>query len=495
MRGLRSSLAVLAAAGGAIVLYAVALMSDDAGWMRVMNGSLPALLGAVCLWGGYLMVRKHPQVLWTPLPWFLAAWTAYYGLGPLAYVYGAPETVAYMDALYPVDDRSLLRTNQLNAIGLVAVLLGAALLSRMRFGCSLPTSSSLGHNPWRVALLFLAIGVPVKYLLELPYVLGLVDYVLPGSIQYFGTFSGLAILPLAVAAGEGRRGARMLLVAVIAAEMMVGFVMLAKLHIIKTVLLVFLGQYAVRPNLKRLVVTGLIVAVGYVAVLAPFVNFARIMLARASAQNVAELSAVAGSYASEGRETLASLLPGVQGWWARLAYANTQAFAMDQYDEGKPGWTFGMVRYVLVPRFLYGDKPIMTPGHEFDYLVLGRGTSSTGLGFVGEAYWNGGWLLVAVVGLFVGGLFAVLGRFSIHAIRSRRWLYVPLVFTTIYLGLRPDGWFVPTYVAGVLQVVLVVVLLGLVSLAFPAVVRRRGKRPEVGRFNLAVAGPDVEAGR
>lgn len=492
VRGFPPILLVLTTAVGAIVLYAVALMSDDAGWIHGVNGSLPALLGCVCLWAGYHLVRKDPSALWTPLPWFLAAWTAYYGLGPLAYVYGTPETVAYMDALYPVDDRALLRTNQLNAVGLVAVLLGAALLSAMRFGFSLRMSNPLGHDPWRVALLFLAIGVPVKYLFELPYVLGLVQYVLPGSIQYLGTFSGLAIIPLAVAAAKGQPGARTLLWAVITAEMMVGFVMLAKLHIIKTVLLVFLGQYAVRPNLKRLVVTGLIVVVGYVAVLSPFVNFARAMLGRASAQNPAEVAAAVALYAPEGREALADLLPSVQGWWTRLAYANAQAFAMDQYDQGKTGWTFGMVRYVLLPRFLYGDKPIMTPGFEFDYLVRGAGTSSTGLGYVGEAYWNGGWLLVVVTGLFVGGLFVVLGRFSVHAVRSRRWLYVPLIFMTIYLGLRPDDWFVPTYVAGVLQVVLVAMFLGL---AFSAVVRRRGKRPQVGRFNLAVAGADVEAGR
>ena len=89
---------LLAAAGGAVALYGVALMSDDAGWMNLLNASLPALLGGTCLWAGYRLVRKQPAAVWAPLPWFLAAWTAYYGFGPLAYVYGTPETVAYMDA-------------------------------------------------------------------------------------------------------------------------------------------------------------------------------------------------------------------------------------------------------------------------------------------------------------------------------------------------------------------------------------------------------------
>jgi len=420
------------------------------------------------------MVRDEPLAIWTPLPWFFAAWAAYYGLGPLAYRYGTPETVAYMDALYPVDERALLRTNLLNVISLVAVLLGVTLFSRVSIRLFRPTKSSGGHDPWRVALLFLGIGVPVKYLLELPYLLGLVDYVLPGAVQYFGSFSGLAILPLGVAAAEGRRGARTLLWAVVAAETVVGLVMLAKLQILKTVLLVALAQWAGRSDTRRLVVTGLVVAVGYVAVVSPFVDFARARLGRASAQNLAELRLVAGAYGSEGRQTLADLLPGVQGWWSRLSYSNTQAFAMDQYDQGRPGWTFGMLGYVFVPRILYADKTVMTAGKDFDYLILGRGTSSTGLGFAAEAYWNGGWLFVVVVGLFVGVLFAILGSIAVRAVRLRRWLYVPLIFMTIHLGLRPDDWFVPTYIGGVLQVVLVVMLL---NFAFSAVAcgRDRGR--------------------
>jgi len=465
---------LLVAAGASSVFYVVALTSDDEGAIRLANGSLPALLGLVCLYCGYGWVRWHPSALWTPLPWFLAAWAAYYGLGALSYVYATPETVAYMDAFYPVDDRALLRTNLLNAVGLIAVSLGAAFFSRVRLGAPIMKTATHGDAPWRVALLFLAIGVPVKYLFELPYVLGLVDYVLPGSIQYFGTFSGLAIVPLTVAAAEGRRGARALLWVVIAAEIGVGFVMLAKLHIIKTVLLVTLGQHAVRPNLKRLVVTGLVIAIGYVAVLSPFVNFARTLLGRASAQDVGELTVAAGAYGSEGRETLAELLPGVQGWWSRLAYPNAQAFAMEQYDQGKPGWTFGMVGYVFVPRFLDSDKPIITPGIDFTYLLQGTHTSSTGSGIMGEAYWNGGWPFVLLVGVFVGALFAVLGRVSINAVHSGRWLDTPLIFMTIYLGLRPDDWFVPTYVGGVLQVVLVIVLL---RLTFHALVRRAGSSP------------------
>lgn len=474
---------LLAGAGGAVAIYGVALLGDDVWGIDLLNGSVPALLGGACIWAGYRMVSSRPATVWTPLPWFLATWTMYYGFGALAYVYATPETIEYMDTYYPVGDRALLRTNLLNVVGLVTVLLGASLASRFRLSRAQRVPDLPSHDSWRVAILFLVVGVPAKYLFELPYLLRLVDFVLPGSIQYFGTFSTLAILPLTVAAAEGRRGARTLLWALVASEILVGFVMLSKLHIIKTVLLVFLGQYAVRPDLKRLVVTGILVGVGYVVALSPFVDFGRTILGRESAQDLAEVSAVAGSYGSEGRQALAEILPGVQGWWSRLAYSNAQAFAMDQYDQGKAGWTFEMAGYALVPRLLYEEKPIMTPGKEFTYLVKGTETASTGPGFfVGEAYWNGGWPLVVLTGLFAGAIFAVVGRISARAVRSGRWLYAPLIFMTIYLGLRPDEWLVPLYLGGVMQAVLIVILL---NLTVSPLVRRGSKHPREGRQKLA----------
>ena len=462
--------AIMAAAGGALALAAIVLIEGDSAWMRVINGTLPIVVGATCLWSSYRMVRLRPIRLWTPFPWFLAAWAVYYGFGPMIYVYGTPESVAYMDNLFPVDDQALLRTNVLNWVGLLAVVGAATLMANAPLRRSGARAIPRHQDAWRVGVLFLAIGLPVEYLLELPYVLRLTDHVLPGSIQYFGTFSRLAILPLSVAASERHRWAKIVLWCLVLAEVAVGLVMLSKLQIITTVLLVLLGRLAVRANIRALVMTGVLVAVAYVMVLSPFVNFARWTLGRASAQDVAEALDAVQAYRNEERETLSAILPGVQSWWTRLAYANSQAFAMTQYDLGKPGWTFAMVAYILVPRFIYEDKPIMTPGIEYTRLIQGTDTSSTGLGFIGEAYWNGGWLIVLATGFFVAALFSWLGRMSRRAVISRRWLYTPLIYQSIYLALRPDDWFIPAYIGGVLQVLIVVVMLSL--FAGPLVTRR-----------------------
>ena len=52
----------------------------------------------------------------------------------------------------------------------------------------------------------------------------------------------------------------------------------------------------------------------------------------------------------------------VQGWWTRLCYSNAQAFCIRAHDAGINGNTFELILPAIVPRVLWPDKPIMTPG-------------------------------------------------------------------------------------------------------------------------------------
>jgi hypothetical protein len=434
--------------------YLLVLSIGDMALANAANSHLPLLQGLACLAFAYLLVRRNPTSAWTPLPWFTTAWAVYYGLGPLAYIYGTPETIDYMNEFSPVDELTLLRTNLLNETSLLAVIVGSSVIDRLWAQQTSRRQTSHGHDPLRVALLFLSIGLPIKFLFELPYVLELSDFVLPGSIQYLGSLSGLAIVPLSVAAARKRSGATILLAAVIVVEVLVGFVMLAKLHIIKTVILLLLGQWVVKADLRRIILVGLAISITYAVALSPFINFARIMLGRATAENVADVTAAASAYGAQGEDVLSIVLPGVQSWWTRLSYSNVQAFAMNQFDEGRPGATLEGTVYVIVPRMLFEDKPTMSPGKGFTYLIRGSEDSSTGLGFAAEAYWNGGWILAGSIGVFVGLIFSIIGRCSTYCIRREYWLGMPIIFHSVYIGLRPDDWFVPAYIGGTLQALL-----------------------------------------
>jgi hypothetical protein len=110
----------------------------------------------------------------------------------------------------------------------------------------------------------------------------------------------------------------------------------------------------------------------------------------------------------------------------------------------------------LLPRFIDPDKPIMNTGLEFTYLITGDRymMSSTGLGALGEGYWNGGWLGVGGVGVVMGVLFAVLAHFSIRILEARIFMFLPMSMAGIIMGLRIDDWFVPTYLGFTVQLLI-----------------------------------------
>ena len=97
-----------------------------------------------------------------------------------------------------------------------------------------------------------------------------------------------------------------------------------------------------------------------------------------------------------------------QGWWSRLCYSPQQAFAMQEYDSGRPGSPWEDFMMGLIPRVSWPDKPLVTPGIRFSTMITGNHNNNNGPGVLGEGYWYGGWFGVLVVclyaGVFLGGV-------------------------------------------------------------------------------------------
>lgn len=156
-----------------------------------------------CLGVAIATIANDPIKLWFPMPWFLLTSAIYYGFGPLLYYFGSHETIAYVDEYYPVTDFSLYRTNLLTLGGIVGVIAIYKLLTK-----AFPVSASLKadkskkrdvynwHSLWKIALVFIIVGVPVKILLVLQRTLGIWDVVLPGVMEYLSVLSTLALVPL-----------------------------------------------------------------------------------------------------------------------------------------------------------------------------------------------------------------------------------------------------------------------------------------------------------
>jgi hypothetical protein len=448
-----------------MLIYAIAILGNDKDIYHYSNAILPAVLGILCIIAGYWSVKRNKFAFWTSYPWFFAAWALYYGFGPLAYIYGNKETIAYMNELYPVGEDDLLKTNLLNVVVLIAILIGVILFSKIKIVSNRHSHSEEKHSPLRVAILFLAIGIPIKYLFELPYALQLTDYTLPGTVQYLGSFSSMAIVPLTVAKDQKRKGAKVIFWLLFISELFVALITLAKINVIMFFILVLMGQYFIRANIKQLIHYAVFLILGYVFFLSPFVNFGRYYLQRNSPRDINEFITIIKSYIDNKKKGYENY-PGLQMWWSRLCYSNTQTFAMSQYDRGKQGDTFQKAIYTVIPRFIYPEKPALIFGQDFTYLIKRSRTSFTGVGIAGEAYWNGGWIAVLIVGIYLGLFFTILSKISIYTVKNEKYLYFPVAYLTILSALRPDDWFVGTYFGNIIIVGAVVVILKIFFLPY-----------------------------
>jgi hypothetical protein len=432
--------------------YVLSITFGDPTAFSLVNKVFPLMLLLALLGAGYRIVSRNSYLIWSPLPWFLGVCAIYYGFGPLLYHFGTPESVSYVDGFYPVGENDLLRTNMLNAAGITLVLLGyqvgMAFIPKQR-----AAYSTIFNITEMKRLLFglLVIGIPVKYLFLVPYRLGLLNYVLPGSILYLSIFTSLSIIVLFFMVHNGANNYRILLYLLIATELVTGLMSFSKLEVVVVLIVILFGIFLCRPRMNVFIAGSALIGLIYIVFLTPFINYGRLALRLGGTSSIVELTTSIHDYTQlEGLDVLGSV-PNVQNWWIRLNYANSQVFAMNSYDSGNPGDTYSLIPFTVVPRILYPEKPIMTPGPQFNELVTGSDASSSGAGLFGEAYWNGGWLCVILSCLYVGIVYAIFTSISVRHIPEWELAYLPVIFAGIVMGLCPDGWFVAIFVGPLLQ--------------------------------------------
>jgi len=447
-----------------LIIY---IFKTDVELAKLANITFPTILVLVSLWAGYKLLQKSPMMIWSPIPWFLGTCALYYGFGPLVYYFGTPESIWVLDTYYPANDGTILRSNMLNSIAITTVIL-AFMISKILLSNKMKvTSQNINIKATKkILIFFLTIGVPVKYLLALPNQFRLLDWVLPGSIQYLSIFTSLSIIVLFVLIHEGQRQYRPLLFILIASELIVGLMTLSKMEMIITALMILLGTFITKPRM-RILIPGTIIVILLYLLLSPFVMYARLAFKTSGIDNVGDLMKGVQEYSQSDRNDVVSMLmPGVQGWWTRLSYANAQNFVMDSYNNGTPGDSFSLVIYSIVPRILFPDKPIISSlGRDFHEMVTGIETEGThsGPGVFAEAYWNGGWLLVIFTCIFVGVVFSLFTISSIYYLGNGNLAFLPIAFSGLMLGLRPDDWFVISYVGVILQSVVIYLILRLLG--------------------------------
>jgi hypothetical protein len=422
------------------------LIVNDNDLLLLSNKVLPAILFLVCLYTAYSLLKVEQLAIWTPLPWFLAACGIYYGFGPLIYFFGNKQSIIFADYTATVDSISLMRVLELNCAAICCVIAGSIVgIGIPPFPPVLRDSRFNEVFTRQLLKIFLFIGIPIKYLVLLPAHFGITKFVVPGSLVFLATLPSLSIIFLSVLTYKTELPKyRIMLWILISIELIVSLMMLAKTAVIITVLMVLLGRYAYKPDLKYFISGALTVTITFIFFLTPFVNYARDTFDTKGITSLTELSGSFDSYREKKENKLMYFMPGVQAWWLRLNYANIQAFTIDLYNNGKPGTSFELLFVALTPRFLFPDKPTLQLGTEFNKLLTGTENSQSSPGFFAESFWNGGWTYTVLSSFILGIVYSIFTKFSMTLISANKLGYLPIILSGIMMGARPDDWYIST---------------------------------------------------
>jgi hypothetical protein len=387
----------------------------------------------------------------------LLASGVYWGFGPLVLTFGDSNTIDQINAGYFVGPSELLLTNLLNSVGMLAIVIGLAvgrrLVGRQPHGW---VRCLEGMDAMRVAGVLATVGLTAKFAMVLPRMFDLIET--PSStLLQMDMCSRTALMILSYLSATRGRKATVWFVLLFVIEFMTAGLVTSKIAILEVIVAVLVGRtLAVRKvstAMNGFVVLGLLLLV-----LQPVVTGYR-MMGRSTGGGYASTAVETGSLMVQ---SLSDCLHGnntgqdsySQGWWYRLCYTPQQAFAMQEYDSGRPGSPWGDFAMGLVPRMLWPDKPLVTPGVNFSLLISNNPDNNNAPGVLGEGYWYGGWLGLLLVCLYTGMLLGGIDRVSKEVISCRAWIAMPLVIVGIRTSFRIDGWFSTEFMFGTVWYIL-----------------------------------------
>ena len=451
---------------GLLALCGLYLLASGSGETALVSAA--NLMGAACycallVAGGWRALRLSAYAIWTPMFWFRFTAAAFYGFGALVTFLAPHQTVSYVLAFYSYTEEELLRVNLLNAASTLILLLAVKLCGRLlapRRGAG--GSAAFGRKddglPYvdlqLCAILFLGIGLFVRYFLELPYQFGMLGFVLPGIIMQLKNFIYVGLFVAFVLVFRGNRSWAAIAWPLLLVETFVSLLTFGKQDTLVNLLMPLLAAFTVSHNRRVLGVGLLGLFAAYVAI-KPVTDYGRVELGRMkgniSQATLGERFEILGRFSiGEVSANTAVYLP--MAWFARLSYAGPQAFALSLRDRGVEGNSLDRASYALIPRLLWPDKPEVTGlGKEITYLAQGFDTSSTGISIFAEAYWNQGVLGVVSWSIWAAVVYLGYTAYALRVLRQGAYWFLPIVLLGILGG--HSGDFVPTFIGGAAQAV------------------------------------------
>lgn len=431
--------------GGLSALYFLIYSLNIEALFKAMNIAGPIALAAILGLSSLRMARRSPITIWTSLFWFRVACMAYFGIGALAAHIGSDTTKWYIFAVYNFTERSNLKVNTIVAIGILLVVLFSyvTLLIDKSFDSKkrLSETSTSGLPTAHFALVFIAIGIILKYTFVLPYTFGLSDLILPGYVISLSNIFYVGIYLSVYIAARGSSSFLILSIIAGALDFVLSLASFSKTDLLLLIIFVSLGVISKKVSLRAVIPASLLIVMAY-TLFQPLVFYGRDAVQARYGQirgaGIAERIEIIGDYITYGAPTQRDTLA-----FGRLSYVTVNAFVVDRYDAGVPGSTLVDAASVFVPRVLWPDKPIISRlGEEVSFMMVGHDGNSVSIGHFAEAYWNFGWWGLVPYMAILAVILSIFSRFSLGVMARKDWLFLPVVFIGVNLGIRVDGFFV-----------------------------------------------------
>ena len=422
----------------------MAVFFQDKTLIDLCNSVLPGLVMIVCFVSAYRRITNSTMFLWSPETWFLLYSGLQFGLGSLVYFSGNEDLLYNLDFAMKVRGADLLKTNLLNSITITLVLLGTKFL---------PHTSSYtrkGVDLRHAKMLSLFFFIVFLLLAMLSKVAGL----LPSAILDLGKNGIIACLVINFflwSRGERKQAGWALLT--LALLTLISLPDFGKTVFIQNFLFAGLGYLLARPVLpkKQFIVFAsllMLLLVWY----RPISEYGRRQgLFLLSYEE--RLDATVSYIFTEKREdpSRSERQESILKLWSRQSLNSVQAFLIDQYDRGQAGDTISNSWIYFIPRLFWPDKPITTDvARKLNKLVYGHTGSSLAPSFNGDAYWNGGWLAVIFISLYVGVIIGFLSRLSLKYLFAFDFRILPIAIAGINLGRYVEGFFANAFIGGVI---------------------------------------------
>jgi len=432
----------------ALFLYAIGA-GYEGNALTVINTVGPLVFSLGLIWGIVSLLQRSVNNLWVPLFWYRVAMLVYFGVGALVPLYASEAARAMIQKFYDFYPLDLLRLNvMLTAFHLLVLLFSTVVMSiaantgthRKARGEPMIAKSNLSLGT--CGAIFLVVGGLVNFLIILPSTLGLYDLKVLGQLINLSLASLLGYFMLTLWCLRNKSGWLTMVIAAAALETILGLLQMTKFIALFPSVMIGLGFVFHKPTLRRLAIFASVMMFIFTS-LAPVIGYARNSAQVAYGGNATPLE-VASIYISfYSPDTIIDVDEDSQDGWARLSYVNVGAFAMNQYDAGRPGDSLRYAPIIWVPRIIYPDKPLVTDiAREFTYAINGNYNSSTSPGIPAEAYWNFGWLGVVIISASVALIFTLWSFYTYIAIEREAWHLFFVVLLGMRTASRLDGTFV-----------------------------------------------------